>query len=274
MDLQAVLGYHTHNDHISAKKGFKMNIALVDDSEKERKNVARILNEYALSNQLSIEISEFSNAADFVKDYIPYYYAFIFLDIYMDEMDGIEAAKNIRLSDPEATIIFLTSSDEHMPEAFSVHAYDYIGKPAHRDRIFKLFDELMERKTAISNEPTFSFICDKNQIVLPYSGIVLIQTSSANYLDVMDSRGNTYRTRMTFSSICDELSKDNRFLLLIRGSLVNMDHIVNIETSICLLDTGISIPVNVRKSDSLTEIWRNYKFKKIRTERRERRMRK
>ncbi len=191
----------------------------------------------------------------------------------MDEMNGIEAAKKIRTLDPEAIIIFLTTSDEHMPEAFSVHAFDYIAKPAHKDRVFKLLDEILKKKTSLSNEPVLSFSCEKNQVSLSYSRICLIRTSNANYLEIIDSGKKSYTTRMTFSSVCDELSSDPRFIQVIRGILVNMDHIVKIEDAACVTDADITVPVNVKRADEMTEIIRNYKFKKIRAERRERRNR-
>ncbi len=251
-----------------------MNIAIVDDVLRERKALLDIIDEYAALNQISLEKYSFESAEAFLEGYKPYFYTIIFLDIYMDGIDGVEAARKVREVDTDATIVFLTSSDEHMPDAFSVHAFDYIGKPAHKERVFGLIDEILERRTSVSNEPSFSFMCDKNQIAIPYSRIALIRTSAANYLEIIDSDGKSHTTRMTFSAVSDELSKDVRFLTVIRGVLVNMDHIIRIEKDTCLTDIDQKIPVNVKKADELSEIFRNYKFKKIRAERRERRTKK
>ena len=79
---------------------------------------------------------------------------------------------------------------------------------------------------------------------------------------------------MTFSSIQEALSSDNRFLQVIRGVLVNMDHLLDIRDKVCIFPGGINVPVNIKRSGEIEAIWTNYKFKKIRSELRERRNRK
>ena len=79
---------------------------------------------------------------------------------------------------------------------------------------------------------------------------------------------------MTFSTAKELLEKDGRFLSLNRGLLVNMDEVVDIEEGICTLKDGMTLPVNVRKTKSIMDIFQNYMFEKIRKEGRDRRTRK
>ena len=46
----------------------------------------------------------------------------------MEGMTGMEATESIRAMDSDTLIVFLTASEEHMPDAFRFHAYDYISK--------------------------------------------------------------------------------------------------------------------------------------------------
>ncbi len=55
--------------------------------------------------------------------------AVIFMDIYMEGMTGMEShRKHSCAMDSDTLIVFLTASEEHMPDAFRFHAYDYISK--------------------------------------------------------------------------------------------------------------------------------------------------
>ncbi len=247
-----------------------MNIAIVDDEQIERDRLSGIINEYSRLNRLEISLYTFSSAEEFVKAYHPYAYTLIFLDIYMPGMTGIEAARSIMETDRAAMIIFLTSSSDHMPEAFSLHVYDYISKPAGRERIFKVMDDALMRTTKARSESILTFISNRQTIAVRYSEIMMVRTSGRN-LEIVDVDGESYVTRLAFSEAESRLSADNRFLTLLRGIMVNMDHIVDIRDGVCHMTNGESVAVNVKNSKALAATWQNYRIGSIRAERKERR---
>lgn len=243
-----------------------MNIAIVDDDQKEIDILSDTLKEYAALGKLPMTIAVFHSAEEILAAYRPYAYTAIFMDIYMGGKTGVEAAQEILSIDRHAVIIFLTSSDEHMPEAFSMHAYDYIGKPANKERLFKVMDDLLIRQTEYDNSPKLSFQCDRTTVTLPFRDIMFVKTSDHNYLEIMDEAQNTYNTRLTFAEVSSVLAKDSRFLLVLRGILVNMEFIQSFNDGICYLKTGIQFPINLRKTKELENIFQNYKFDSMRNE--------
>jgi DNA-binding LytR/AlgR family response regulator len=220
------------------------------------------LAEYAAASGTDLSVECFSSPEPFLEGYSPYRYSTIFLDIYMDGMSGLDAAAAIRQVDRSVVIIFLTSSDEHRPEAFRFHAFDYVTKPVERSRVFSVLDDLFSSHE-ITDIPRFSFISRKVQYSLPISDLVCVQ-SAAHYLDISDISGNVYSTRMTFSEAAAALSAYGCFLQLMRGVLVNMDHISGFGDYTCSLSTGQSFPINMRRSRELEDTWKNYKFTRIR----------
>lgn len=239
-----------------------MNIALVDDIPSELDRLEAILDDYAASNGLNIDVSRFSSAEELLDGYRPYQYTIVFLDIYMQGASGVEAARLIRETDSDTIIVFQTTSTEHMADAFQTHAYEYVIKPVQPDRIFALMDDVL-RRSAAARGKHFSFTCDRQNYELAYSEIESVQ-GSGNYLNVTDSRGNTYRTRMTFSAASKTLLEDARFLQLMRGVLVNMDLIVGVRNGACIMKSGARLPISVRSTKSIEQTWRNYMFSSIR----------
>ncbi len=238
-----------------------MNIAVVDDLESEREKLKACLEEYIQSSRIHCHVRVFENADELLENYKPLLYTVIFLDIYMPGRNGIEAANEIRAVDSDTILVFLTDSMEHMPEAFNCHAYDYIQKPAKPERIKKIMDEITRSQTRADKELTF--ICDRESYSLPYKDIVAL-CSAGHYLEISDKNGNTYTTRMTFATVSKEFESENRFLLINRGILVNMDYILNFGNGMCHLEGNISMPSNVRNSKNIEEIWHNYLFSKLR----------
>ena len=239
-----------------------MKIAVVDDSGEARSILEQLINEYGSANGLDITAECFSDPVPLVQTYSPYRYAAVFLDIYMDRMDGMEAAAEIRKLDRNIAIVFLTSSAEHRPEAFRYHAFDYLTKPVERTRLFGTLDDLFHRQSE-TDVNRFTFTDNRVQYSLPVTDIVCIQ-SSGHYLEITDINGKSYRPRMNFSEAAEELSSNNCFLQVVRGSLVNLDHVTGFSEAVCSLSCGTSIPVSTRRSKELETVWKNYKFTKIR----------
>ena len=239
-----------------------MKIAVVDDSTEARSQLEQLINEYSSANGLDLTAECFSDPLPLVEIYSPYQYAAVFLDIYMDAMNGLDAAAEIRKTDRNIAIIFLPSSAGHRPDAFRFHAFDYLTKPVDRSRLFGTLDDLFHRQSETEIN-RFTFTENKSQYSLPVTVIVSVQ-ASAHYVEITDINGRTYRPRMKFSEAYDELSSNTCFLQLMRGSLVNMDHVTGISGGSCSLSSGASLPVNTKRSRELETVWKNYKFTKIR----------
>ncbi len=242
-----------------------MNIAIIDDVPDEIKEVTALLKQYAALNQIEIEIDRFSCAETFLKKYRPLLFTIIFMDIYMEGMTGIEAAELIRETDNSVALIFLTTSEEHRADAFHCHAYDYLTKPVQKDSLFRTMDDLLRIKTE-TDEQKFIFSSSRREYSLPYSEIVSIQTESngSNYLEIRDTSGNSYRTRMTFSSVSQQLMADNRFFLLQSCVLVNLEYIAMLKENYAILAGGEQLPFSSRKAKEIRHVWQNYMFANIR----------
>ncbi|MEE3467917.1 MAG: LytTR family DNA-binding domain-containing protein [Eubacterium sp.] len=244
-----------------------MNIAIVDDLEDEIRNLEIILTEYTEANGLGLSLSTFDSGEAFLKDYEPYRYTVVFLDIYMGGITGIETAGRIREKDQSTLIIFLTTSMEHMGSAFSIHAYDYIEKPAERERIFHLMDDILSTRTTLYSK-TVDFMYERRAHRIPVPDVVSISTGEANYLNIEDKKGNMYHPRTTFSAVCDDLADETSFLMVNRGVMVNMEYISRISEGECLLKNGKVFPVFTRKAVETRQKWQNYVFNNVRTKQR------
>ena len=65
-----------------------------------------------------------------------------FLDIHMSEMDGVEAAKQLKKLNPKMNIIFVTGYSEYAGEAMRLHASGYIMKPVNKDKVAAELEDL------------------------------------------------------------------------------------------------------------------------------------
>lgn len=76
----------------------------------------------------------------------------ILMDIYMPQMDGLQAAKEIHVRHPEIAIVMLTSSerDGHLYEAVQVGVSGYLLKSLDANELFDLLKGVTNGETAMT----------------------------------------------------------------------------------------------------------------------------
>ena len=239
-----------------------MHIAVVDDEPEAIRTLTEYIHDATRQLGFTADIDSFRSSGDFLATFAANDYQIVFLDIYIDIMDGMELAKRIREVSENTMIIFCTTSRENMPEAFRYHAFDYLVKPISRERV----DQLMADATKVLPEINryITFVTKGHQEVrLALSDFVWCQTHG-HYLQIK-SRGNEeYSLRMTMSELQALLDHDKRFLSINKGILVNMDRIRMIEKGSCVMTDGTSFPVKVREAAKIEQKWQNYIFDQLR----------
>ena len=68
----------------------------------------------------------FSTGETFLSVWKPGMYDIVFLDIFMDQLTGVDVARQIRKTDASVKIIFCTTSNEFASESYCVDASFYL----------------------------------------------------------------------------------------------------------------------------------------------------
>ena len=103
-------------------------IAICDDEIEFVSELKDLLKRYSEETGIELMIAEYWNGQELIKNYDTNT-DLIFLDIQMNEMDGLTAAGKIRELDEEVSIIFLTSLNQYALEGYKYQAVNYIVKP-------------------------------------------------------------------------------------------------------------------------------------------------
>jgi len=227
-----------------------LKIAIVDDEESVRTYVKENILKYSLLKCLSIECDMYSNGSDFLSVVKEKKYDIIFLDIFMNHLDGIQTAEILRKTNVKALLIFLTQSSEHRAEAFLVHAFDYLEKPLCSTELERVLNDALE--LLMQKRPYIDLPVGRQTMSFLYSDILYV-TSDSNYLVLYTDR--EYRCRMSFHHLESVLTCDSRFLTINRGVLVNLDHVTQMENLSCQLTNGCSFPVNKKKEAAIKQAY-------------------
>jgi CheY-like chemotaxis protein len=100
------------------------------------------------------ECVSYTDSVKALKEYRPFYYDLILLDIKMPVLNGFELCKKIREVDKTVHIIFITASEayyekfrgQHFPELGKIN---YIQKPIGNDELVRLVDMIIANSITV-----------------------------------------------------------------------------------------------------------------------------
>ena len=235
-----------------------LKIALCDDNRTTIKRYAELISQIAEKHQIKIELSYFYSGESllFHCSEVPEHIDIIYLDIMMGKTDGMETARKLRDCDCKAQIVFLTSYEDYVYEAFDVNALQYLLKentsPEKFELVFLKAAELASKK---ENE-LFTFEFDGKTSAIPVHQISYFEIWQ-RIVTVHYSDGKTAKFYDSMEHIENKLSGKD-FVRSHRSYLVHLPYIVTFKQQSIQLKTGETVPVGVTYVQSLKRAFSDY----------------
>ena len=222
-------------------KAAMVRIAVVEDSEQDRRELLDCLHRYEKEQKLKFSIKEFQDGEDIVTGYSADY-DLLLMDIEMTFMNGMKAAEKIREMDKDVEIIFITNAPQYAIQGYKVNALDYMLKPIS----WFSFSESMGR--AISRVKTSA----REYITISLKGgKQKLDVAKICYVEVQDHLLIYHTTEGEYSQF-----DPAKFFRCNRCYLVNLEYVENyVGSDVCVNGDVIQVSRSRRKPflDALNE---------------------
>ena len=224
-----------------------MRIAIVDDLADERAWLKERLARQLALRGAEAELLAFDSGESFLAAEKKQRFTAAFLDIYMDGMSGMEAAKELRKTDTNCLLIFTTTSADHALEGFQVRALHYLVKPFSESELSALLDEMLAKLPR--PEPFLAVKVGGSDVRLFYRDMICAE-HFAHMINIHTTAGKTLATRQSFKVFTEPLRKDARFFVCGRGVIVNLEHAADFQdAAFCMTDgSRVYVSQELRKS--------------------------
>lgn len=217
-----------------------MQIAVCDDCEKDRLKIKELIEEYALNRGCSMTIDEYSQGVDLCSSPERLkQYKIIFLDINMEEMDGLTTAKKVKELYPETYIILVTAFMSYALEGYKVKASRFLIKDDLEQTLGECLEDILREEELKSRKISFSFV--EGTIELPVQKIIYIETDG--HKNIFYTMEQTYSLYKKLDEIEERLAGCG-FVRVHQSFLINMQYIEKMSSYTLKLMTGkeISVP--------------------------------
>lgn len=208
-----------------------------------------------LGNSLGIDVKcdKYQNGKDLLKSNYNQY-QIIFLDIDMNDENGIHIAERIRETNQKVEIIFFTALIQYAVDGYRVKAYRFLVKPIeYEDFVFQLNELLVHLNNS-----------EKSNLILTKDGQeYTVKIEDIIYVEVMD-HSLTYHCvnyNITISGTMRKLEhnlKEHFFSRIHNSYIVNMRYITEVRNQNLLLQNGKELPIARSKKETFRQAYLNF----------------
>ncbi len=201
-----------------------MRIAVCDDSKKMREQVRMCINAF----DAKYEVTEFEDGGGLLRSKEKF--DLVFLDIEMPNLDGMSAAKRLREQKNDVLIVFLTSHEELVFDAFEVKAFRFLKKPV---ACKEVHDVLRALEKEISHTEKI-MITQKGKVwEIPLKNVLYLEAyGDGTY--VYDTEGNVYETSEQLK-VWESKLQNKYFYRIHKSFFIALEHVRGVENDIVLL---------------------------------------
>ncbi len=179
-------------------------------------------------------------------------YDLLLLDIYLKSESGIDVAKKLRSMITDTPVVFITISQDHAVEAYSMDALHYIVKPVRQEDMNEVFRRLNSKP-----EPRhiLALQIDRTLTIIYQDEIIRVE-SHGHSTAIACTNGTAYSIWKPYGEIDGLL--DDTFIRIKKGLTLNMHYISRMTNRDCTTRDGFSYLLSRERAREIRE--RYYSF--------------
>lgn len=236
-------------------------IAVCDDEVSAVQDLSNKIKLFMDSKGLEYTLSKFFSGESLFLDISinNVYFDAAFLDIRMNQMNGMDTAKEIRKASDKTSIIFVTALKEYVFDAFEVNAANYLVKPIEAQKLYRTLEKLVTSVSSIDN----------HFLTIHRSGeIRKVHFKDIMYCEVINHRVFLYEQNSTheYESKIDDLEKEltDDFFRCHRSYIVNLKYVDSYSDGFAYLPSGEKIPIAIRRQQAFMKALLHNQRKEVR----------
>lgn len=231
--------YNWNKEKITIEEN-NMVIAICDDEEVIRHKCSKICKELISNYNRSFEIIQYEDGKAIDREDID----ILILDIEMPIVDGLSVKEMLQNKGIDTYIIFVTSHDELMPEAFGKNVIGFTTKNLLDNQLKKILEKTIK-------------IASQNIIIEGIDSKYITYIQADNVYCMVHLKDGTHKlVRSGIGNIAKQIEGSGLYKIN-KSYIINFEYLDKINEKTVEVD-GVSLPLSVRLRKAIKDEYRKY----------------
>jgi DNA-binding LytR/AlgR family response regulator len=162
------------------------------------------------------------------------------MDYQMDELNGMDTARQLRERNNKTVIIFLTSYPDIVFDTFEVNAFRFLVKPVNRKKLYKALDDYFK----VFSEDEYLILNCPNITAVNFNDIIYVEAQNKTCVI------HTVDGKIEYSRLLAEVEKklpEDRFFKCHRAFIIGLKHVKGRDGRDVIFHNGQKADIAVKK---------------------------
>lgn len=220
-----------------------MKIAICEDLTSEREILLEYLRRFEQEEHVEARIAEYASAESLLSAcQRGVQIDILFLDIYMDQINGMDAAKILVDGNFDGFIVFTTTSKDFAVDSYQVNAEGYLVKPYSYESFCRTMERCREKWAKVRK--SVRFVSERIEYTIFLKDIEYIETEFRCCM--VHTKNGELKTNKPISEFAAELENEFSFLRIGKSYLVNLNNMKKTDEEFLYFSAGQKVALPVR----------------------------
>lgn len=229
-------------------------VAVCEDDQADREQLCGLID----ASGTSASVSVFERGEDFLAAWQPDRFDLIFMDIYLDGLNGVEAVRKVRERDEDVPVAFTTTSLDFTLDGYRMNVAKYMEKPVSQKAVDEML-ALAQRKKAERERDVILF-GRRNPLRVPVLRLRYVEQQE-HYLIFHLTGGGAMKRKGKLDDLAPLLA-GHPFFRCHKSYLVNLSFVLGIdrEQLVFQMREGGSVYIRRETFYKARSAWENWLF--------------
>lgn len=228
-----------------------INALICDDEEQCVNKIYNCLDNFCYDHSLIYKADTFTNGLDAINSENTYNVAF--LDIEIDNISGLDIAKELKKRNKNVIVFFITAYEKYIDDAMDLFALRYIKKPVSQERLYNG----LEKAISLINEDEITiYLKDSDSIQKVKAGDIMY-IEIGDHKTIISTKDKTYYSPENLD-YWENLLTNVCFCRPHKSFILNMEYVYKYRRNEVLLTNNKIIPIAYRKQTDFRRIFSDY----------------
>ena len=227
-------------------------IAILDDDKTALLISKGAIEQFFQDKNVPCSIDAFSNSPAFLAMAKEEKYQLVFLDIDVEEINGIDAGKIIKDINPQTDIIYLSQREDLVFDTLFLHPFGFIRKSKLMQDFPSVLELYLETHNQNNGEGSKLVVTSKSGVINIIIDDIMYVEGNKNYQSLYLKDGNIFEVRLSMGDLEKQLTPKG-FIRIHKGYLVNYLFIRKIVKNDVLLTNNKILPLAGKRKEEIME---------------------